>query len=79
MSDLKSRLDHFFGISARESTFSREIRGGLATFFTMAYIVVLNPIIIATAQDVQKQYIGDGTAGPNVALVRRARPSWPAS
>ncbi|MGW7476964.1 NCS2 family permease [Nonomuraea muscovyensis] len=69
MSDLKSRLDHFFGISARESTFSREIRGGLATFFTMAYIVVLNPIIIATAQDVQKQYIGDGTTGPNVALV----------
>ncbi|MFI7445223.1 NCS2 family permease [Nonomuraea indica] len=67
MSDLKSRLDRFFGISARDSTFSREIRGGLATFFTMAYIVVLNPIIIATVPDVQGQHIGDGPA--NVPLV----------
>ncbi|PZT96958.1 MAG: MFS transporter, partial [Gordonia sp. (in: high G+C Gram-positive bacteria)] len=39
-------LDRFFKITERNSTFSREIRGGLVTFFTMAYIVVLNPIII---------------------------------
>ncbi|MDL9948452.1 NCS2 family permease [Gordonia sp. ABSL11-1] len=39
-------LDRFFKISQRGSTPSREIRGGLVTFFTMAYIVVLNPIII---------------------------------
>ncbi|ROZ89409.1 NCS2 family permease [Gordonia sp. OPL2] len=39
-------LDRFFKISQRGSTLSREIRGGLVTFFTMAYIVVLNPIII---------------------------------
>jgi AGZA family xanthine/uracil permease-like MFS transporter len=44
------------------------VRGGLATFFTMAYIVVLNPIIIANGTDVQGQVIGDGTK-PNVALV----------
>src|SRR5699024_2900738 len=30
----------------RGSTINREFRGGLVTFFTMAYIVVLNPIII---------------------------------
>ncbi|MEU4578332.1 NCS2 family permease [Nonomuraea sp. NPDC023979] len=47
---------------------SREIRGGLATFFTMAYIVVLNPIIIANGTDVEGQVIGDGTT-PNTALV----------
>lgn len=34
----------------------------------MAYIVVLNPIIIATGKDVQGQVIGDGST-PNVALV----------
>jgi adenine/guanine/hypoxanthine permease len=34
----------------------------------MAYIVVLNPIIIANGTDVQKQVIGDGTT-PQVALV----------
>ena len=39
-------LDRFFKITERNSTLSREIRGGLVTFFTMAYIVVLNPIII---------------------------------
>jgi AGZA family xanthine/uracil permease-like MFS transporter len=30
----------------------REIRGGLVTFFTMAYIIILNPIIIGTQVDV---------------------------
>ncbi|MFG2078221.1 NCS2 family permease [Nonomuraea maritima] len=61
-------MDNYFAISARQSTISREIRGGLATFFTMAYIVVLNPLIIATGKDVEGQFIGDGSA-PNVALV----------
>lgn len=37
-----------------------EVRGGLVTFFTMAYVVVLNPLIIGTAQDVNGQYIGGG-------------------
>ncbi|MEV0198647.1 NCS2 family permease [Nonomuraea sp. NPDC050691] len=68
MSDRTTAIDRFFAISARGSTVSREVRGGLATFFTMAYIVVLNPIIIANGQDVEKQFIGDGSA-PNVALV----------
>ncbi|QHN29992.1 NCS2 family permease [Gordonia amarae] len=39
-------LNRFFKISERGSTLSREVRGGLVTFFTMAYIVVLNPIIL---------------------------------
>jgi AGZA family xanthine/uracil permease-like MFS transporter len=34
----------------------------------MAYIVVLNPLIIATGKDVDGQVIGDGTT-PNIALV----------
>ncbi|ADB73581.1 NCS2 family permease [Geodermatophilus obscurus] len=42
-------LDRYFGISARRSTTVREVRGGLTTFFTMAYIVVLNPIILSGA------------------------------
>lgn len=39
-------VDRYFKISERGSTLARELRGGLVTFFTMAYIVVLNPIII---------------------------------
>ncbi len=55
-----SGLDGFFRITERGSTVSREIRGGLVTFFTMAYIVVLNPLIIGTQQDGTGQYLGGG-------------------
>lgn len=43
-----SRLDRFFKISERGSTTATEIRGGLVTFVTMAYIIVLNPLIIGS-------------------------------
>ncbi|MBL1069168.1 NCS2 family permease [Streptomyces sp. 7-21] len=49
---MPSRLDSFFQISQRGSTPGREVRGGLATFFAMAYILVLNPVILSGAQDV---------------------------
>ncbi|MFC9943870.1 NCS2 family permease [Streptomyces pratensis] len=44
-------LDRFFRITERGSTYGREVRGGFATFFTMAYILVLNPIILGGAKD----------------------------
>ncbi|HEY0471480.1 MAG TPA: NCS2 family permease, partial [Kribbella sp.] len=56
-----SFLDSFFKISERGSTLGREVRGGLVTFFTMAYIVVLNPLIIGTVKDGTGQYVGGGT------------------
>ncbi|MGY1633879.1 NCS2 family permease [Geodermatophilus sp. SYSU D01186] len=43
----RNGLDRYFEISARRSTVARELRGGLTTFFTMAYIVILNPIILS--------------------------------
>ncbi|MDO5629186.1 MAG: NCS2 family permease [Mobilicoccus sp.] len=64
----KGGLDRYFKISERGSTVGREIRGGLATFFTMAYIVVLNPLIIGTVQDGSGQYLGGGDE-PNLAMV----------
>ena len=54
-----SGFDRWFEMSARGSNYSREIRGGFVTFFTMAYIVVLNPLIIGTAKDVNGMYIGN--------------------
>ena len=44
----RNGLDRYFEISARRSTVGRELRGGLTTFFTMAYIVILNPIILTS-------------------------------
>ncbi|MBO0981860.1 NCS2 family permease [Microbacterium sp. SD291] len=48
----KNALDRFFEITRRGSTFAREIRGGIVTFVTMAYIVILNPLILGGAPDV---------------------------
>jgi adenine/guanine/hypoxanthine permease len=67
----KSMLDSFFKISQRGSTVAREVRGGVVTFFTMAYIVALNPLIIGLAKDADGKYIGGGDA-PNLALVAAA-------
>jgi len=47
-----NRLDRFFEITARGSTLGTEVRGGLVTFIAMAYIIVLNPIILSGPKDV---------------------------
>ncbi len=63
-------FDSFFKITQRGSTLSRELRGGLVTFFTMAYIVVLNPLIIGSAKDANGQLIGGGLdSGAAIAKV----------
>ncbi|MBM7057240.1 MULTISPECIES: NCS2 family permease [Streptomyces] len=42
----RSWLDRYFHISERGSTVARELRGGVTTFMAMAYILLLNPIIL---------------------------------
>ena len=61
-------LDSYFKISQRGSTVATEIRGGLVTFFTMAYIVALNPIILAYSPDANGQFLFGGAA-PAPAMV----------
>lgn len=53
-------LDGFFKISERGSSVAREIRGGFATFFAMAYIIVLNPIILGSAKDMYGHQLDGG-------------------
>ncbi|MFP1625485.1 NCS2 family permease [Streptomyces sp. 5K101] len=62
-------LDRFFRISERGSTYGREIRGGFATFFTMAYILVLNPIILSSATDKFGEQLDAGQLATATALV----------
>jgi len=64
-------LDKYFKITQRGSTVAREVRGGFVTFFTMAYIVALNPLIIGLAQDADGKFLGGGDA-PNLAMVAAA-------
>lgn len=61
----KNGLDRFFEITRRGSTVGAEVRGGLVTFVTMAYIVILNPIILSGGTDVA----GNSLAFPAVAAV----------
>ncbi|MFB4195274.1 NCS2 family permease [Streptomyces carpaticus] len=68
-SALIARADSFFQISARGSTYGREVRGGIATFFTMAYILVLNPIILSGATDVHGNQLSFGQVVTVTALV----------
>jgi AGZA family xanthine/uracil permease-like MFS transporter len=42
-------LEQFFHLSAHQTTPRREFLAGLTTFFTMAYIVAVNPAILKTA------------------------------
>ncbi|WP_369068860.1 NCS2 family permease [Kineococcus terrestris] len=67
----RSAVDRYFKISERGSTVAREVRGGLATFFTMAYIVVLNPLIIGTQPDSTGGFLGGGSA-PDLSAVAAA-------
>ena len=61
-------VDGFFKITQRGSTVGREVRGGIVTFLTMAYIIVLNPIILLQGKDMN----GDVLAGGNFAAIAAA-------
>ena len=65
---MASGLDNYFHISARGSDVAREVRGGLVTFLTMAYIVVLNPLILGFTPDVNGEFLGGPTA-PNLPAI----------
>ena len=46
---MKQNIDRFFGISDANSTFARELTGGLTAFLSMAYVIFVNPIILSQA------------------------------
>ena len=64
-------LDRFFQITERGSTVAREFRGGLVTFFTMAYIVILNPLILGgfTADNAPTDVAGGWLSAAQVGAV----------
>jgi AGZA family xanthine/uracil permease-like MFS transporter len=47
-SSFTARLDRYFDVSARGSSLPTEVRAGLATFLTMAYILFVNPQILGS-------------------------------
>ena len=68
-----SAWDRYFHMTERGSNLGTEVRGGIVTFVTMAYIVVLNPLIVGTAKDINGNYPGGGQdIGVAIALVAAA-------
>jgi AGZA family xanthine/uracil permease-like MFS transporter len=65
---LMGRINSFFKITERGSTVWTEVRGGLVTFFTMSYIIVLNPLILGYVPDGTGQLLGDGNEPNTVAI-----------
>ncbi|MGR0320034.1 NCS2 family permease [Agromyces sp. ZXT2-3] len=61
-------FDRYFEITRRGSTIPAEIRGGVVTFVTMAYIVILNPIILSGGTDVAGESLGFGQVAAVTAL-----------
>src|SRR5699024_9047442 len=70
-------IDRWFEITSRGSTIPREVLGGLVTFFTMAYILALNPLIIGTVGDVNGMLLGGIPAGspdaPNLEGMQQSK------
>ncbi|GAA3894615.1 NCS2 family permease [Leifsonia kafniensis] len=68
---MKARIDNYFEISSRGSTWGKEVRGGLVTFVTMAYIVILNPLILGgfSADQAPLDVNGDWLPNAQVAAV----------
>ncbi|MFE6969398.1 NCS2 family permease [Isoptericola sp. NPDC057653] len=64
-------LERLFRITERGSTTGREIRGGLVTFFAMAYIVILNPLILGgtSAENAPTDVAGGWLATAQVGAV----------
>ena len=44
-----SQIDDYFGISKAGSSVEGEIRAGVTTFLTMAYILIVNPLMLSGA------------------------------
>ncbi len=63
----KNAVDRFFEITRRGSTIGTEVRGGIVTFVTMAYIVILNPIILSTP-DVDGTTLSSAAVATSTAL-----------
>jgi AGZA family xanthine/uracil permease-like MFS transporter len=63
-------VDRFFQISERGSSVWQEVRGGLVTFFTMCYIVVLNPLILTSIPSGSGAYLGGVTSPDDLGAVQ---------
>ena len=66
---MKATLDRYFHISERGSSIGTELRAGTVSFFAMAYIILLNPLILGTTEDADGYALGVPQVAAATALV----------
>lgn len=67
-SGTRGAVDRYFHISERGSSIGTEVRAGIVTFFAMAYIIVLNPLILGTTPDSEGNTLGLAQVAAATAL-----------
>ncbi|OPY28712.1 MAG: Permease family protein [Methanocella sp. PtaU1.Bin125] len=78
---LMAFLDSYFHISERKSSVRIEVLAGLTTFMTMAYIIILNPIILtaggATGLNFDMVFVGTCVAAAIATIVMGLYAKYP--
>lgn len=73
-----SFLDKYFHITERNSNIKTEVLAGVTTFMTMAYIIILNPIILSGAgMDFKMVFVGTCVAAALTTLLMAVVAKYP--
>jgi len=75
---MKSALEQFFSIEENQTTLQREILAGITTFVTMAYIIFVNPQMMAqSGMDYGAIFVGTCLAASFACLFMGLYANWP--
>ena len=75
---MKSRLDQFFAIQAHQTSLQKEVLAGVTTFITMAYIIFVNPQMMAqSGMDHGAIFVGTCLAAAFACLFMGLYANWP--
>jgi len=75
---MKNFLDKKFSISSSSSTVQKEITAGFTTFITMAYIIIVNPMMMSNAgMDYGASFVGTCLAAAVACILMGWYSNWP--
>ena len=75
---MKSLLENFFAVSEHQTSIQKEILAGITTFITMAYIIFVNPQMMAqSGMDYGAIFVGTCLAAAVACLFMGLFANWP--
>ena len=75
---MKSLLENFFAVSQHQTSIQKEILAGITTFITMAYIIFVNPQMMAqSGMDYGAIFVGTCLAASVACLFMGLFANWP--